>query len=87
MNTFDFWIVRAVAGRKAAMVAAGVEKGRIEKKRIGWANYGSKRYPRYRYEAVVGYVDAPCGRSALDALLAQWQGKGVELLVNYHCSD
>lgn len=87
MNQFDFWIVLAVASRKAAMVAAGIEKGRIEKKRIGWANYGSKRYPRYRYEAAVAYVDAPLGRDALNAEVARWEGKGVELVVNYHVSD
>jgi hypothetical protein len=87
MNTFDFWFVRAVAGRKASLVKAGVEKSRIEKKRIGWASYGSKSYPRYRYEAVVAYVDAPMGREALNEAVAQWEGKGVELLVNYHCSD
>jgi hypothetical protein len=87
VNEFDFWIVRAVGGRKSQLVAAGVEKSRIEKKRFGWACYGQKKYPRYRYEAVVGYVDAPLGRSALDELLGQWSGKGVELLVNYHCSD
>lgn len=87
MNQFDFWIVRAVASQKAAMIAAGIEKGRIEKKRIGWANYGSKRYPRYRYEAAVAYVDAPMGREALNEQLAAWEGKGVELLVSYHCSD
>lgn len=87
MNQFDFWIVRAVASRKAAMVAAGIEEGRIEKKRIGWANYGIKRYPRYRYEAAVAYVDAPLGRDALNAEVARWEGKGVVVLVNYHCSD
>lgn len=87
MNQFDFWIVQAVASRKAAMIAAGIEKGRIEKKRIGWANYGSKRYPRYRYEAAVAYVDAPLGRDALNAEVARWEGKGVGVLVNYHCSD
>jgi hypothetical protein len=87
MNAFDFWIVRAVSSRKAAMVAAGVEKGQIEKRRIGWASYGSKRYPRYRYEAAVAYVDAPLGRDALNAEVARWEGKGVELVVNYHISD
>lgn len=87
MNEFDFWIVRAVGGRKSQLAAAGVEKNRIEKKRIGWATYGRNRYPRYRYEAVVGYVDAPLGRGALNELLGQWAGKGVELVVNYHCAD
>ena len=87
MNTFDFWIVRAVAARKAQLVAAGVEKGQIEKKRVGWANYGRNRYPRYRYEAVVEYVDAPEGREALNVVLAKWEGKGAEIFVNYHCAD
>lgn len=86
MNQFDFWIVRAVASRKASLVAAGVAKGSIEKKRVGWANYGRQRYPRYRYEAAVAYVDAPMGRDALNKAMAPWEGK-VELVVNYHCSD
>lgn len=87
MNTFDFWIIRAVASRKASLVAAGVNKESIKQVRVGWANYGRQRYPRYRYEAVLDYVDAPEGRDALNARLAKYDGKGLELLVNYHCSD
>lgn len=87
MNEFDFWIVRAIAARKSSLLAAGIDKKQVKKVLSGWATYGRNRYPRYRYEAVLEYVDAPMGRSALDAVIGRWSGKGVELLVNYHCSD
>lgn len=89
MNTFDFWIIKAHCPRKRPLLAAGVPASEITKVRTGYARYGSRAYPRYRYEANVGYVDAPAGREALNAEESRLKAKlaGIDLHVTYHCAD
>jgi hypothetical protein len=91
MNTFDFWVIDAICERKTPLKKAGVPLHRIEKKVVGYKAYGRQRYPRYRYQAAVEYVDAPEGRDALNAaeakLRERFAGTGVQLHVRYVCRD
>ena len=91
MNTFDFWIIKAICDRKTPMKKAGIVPAEIVKVRTGWKRYGRNQYPTYRYEANVGFVDAPMGREALNeaeaALEKKFAGTGVRLHVNYVCRD
>lgn len=91
MNTFDFWVIDAICDRKTPLKKAGVRPDQIEKKVAGYKSYGRHRYPRYRYQAAVGFVDAPLGRDALNAaeakLRERFAGTGVHLHVRYVCRD
>jgi hypothetical protein len=91
MNTFDFWTIKAICDRKTPMKKAGIDPAKITQVRAGWKQYGRNRYPIYRYEAYVGFVDAPEGREALNAaeaaLAPRFAGTGVRLHVNYVCRD
>jgi hypothetical protein len=91
MNAFDFWVIKAVCPRKGPMKKAGIEPAGIRSERVGWKVYGRNRYPVRRYEAYVGFVDAPEGREALnaavEALRPRFEGSGVSLVVSYVCRD
>lgn len=92
MNEFDFWIIKAVSDRIGPLKKAGIPRGSISSVRSGWKQYGRNRYPVYRYESSVGFVDAPMGREALNAeeaaLRKRFEGHpGVRLHVSYVCRD
>jgi hypothetical protein len=92
MNTFDFWMIDAICDRKTPLKKAGIRPDQIAKRFVGYTKaYGRTRYPRYRYEATVGFVDAPEGRAAIDAaeakLRERFAGTGVRLHVRYVCRD
>jgi len=91
MNEFDFWVIDAVCDRKSPLKRAGIRPDAIRRVVAGYKSYGRNRYPRYRYEASVGFVDAPAGRDALNAeeakLRERFEGLGVGLHVRYVCRD
>jgi hypothetical protein len=91
MNQFDFWMIMASCDRKGPLKKAGFRPDQIYRKLAGYKVYGRNRYPRYRYEAAAGFVDAPLGRDAINAAEAsvreRFSGSGVSISVKYVCRD
>ena len=65
MNQFDFYRFYISSGRKGDLLRAGINRDNIHSKRIGFARYGNRAYPRYLYEASVSFMDAPNATSQL----------------------
>lgn len=90
-NYFDFYVVRVYGDRISDLKNAGIARQDITKKRDGFKTYGSgfyaKRYPKYIYEATVGYYgvadydgDVHLAAKAADTCAAAYPGAHVEYI-------
>jgi hypothetical protein len=90
LNQFDFYSVEARADRVGDLVRAGIDRNKCRKQRTGkFKVYGSKCFPVYRWEAVIGYADV-CSdkcREQLAELEAKHKGDGVRIYTRYHARD
>ncbi len=88
-NTFDFYSIHIFAPTKTTFKSAGVSTKNLTKELVGYERYGSKRYPRYRYKATVGFVDAidPEREKKIKEKEDHWKAKGLQVHVKYHVRD
>ena len=84
----DWQGIRIVHNRKREMIKAGIPADRITG-RTSWVQYGSRSYPRTRYEAMVEYFRWPIDRQAVDASIDKWKAIIPQATVTtyYHCAD
>mgnify|MGYP006276132375 CR=1 FL=1 len=90
LNQFDFYSVEARADRVGDLVRAGIDRSKCNKRRTKQVKvYGSKCFPVYVWEAVIGYVDV-CGENSRERLAemeAKHKHDGVRIYSRYHARD
>lgn len=86
MNTFDFYTVKVGSSKIRELTKAGVPREKIERRRDGFAVYGTRVFPRWYYVATLGFFELTQSTQA-NALAAEWNAKGVRASVAYHAAD
>ncbi len=86
-NTFDFYFVVVAASTKTALKRAGIDSGKIERRRAGSVAYGNRVFPRWSYQTTVGYFELTQSAEA-EACAAKFKiFDGVTAGVSYHAAD
>lgn len=58
MNTFDFYVIKAIASAKTPLKPLlAIAGGKIDSRKTGYKQYGYNSYPVYEYSISLGYVD------------------------------
>lgn len=58
MNTFDFYVIKAICSLKTPLKPIlAIAGGRIESRKVGYKTYGYNSYPVYEHSISLGYVD------------------------------
>lgn len=91
LNMFDFYEIVATSTRKRDLTP-GLRQFPIEQRFDGWQQYGTRRFPRYTYQRVAGYVDVSAGGNTaplVDAAIAHAQAlfPNATIHARYHARD